>query len=131
MAGEKKLTRSRRDRVIGGVLGGIAEYFNIDSTLLRLVYIFISFFSIKGAALLYLVLYLVIPDEMESHAVPINFTEKNNKILGITLILLGLVLFFNELYHFLTFKLIWPSLIIILGFYLLFKGIMEQNNERG
>ncbi len=127
MAEIKRLTRSRRDRVFGGVLGGLAEYFNLDSTLLRLIFIFIALVSIKGAVLLYIVLYLVIPDEKKGATDDKN--HNNHTLLGITLILLGFVLFFNELYHFLTFKLIWPLFLIIVGFYILIKGIEEGKNE--
>ena len=35
---EKKLYRSSNDRMVGGVCGGIAEYFNIDSSLVRLLW---------------------------------------------------------------------------------------------
>lgn len=36
---EKKLYRSSNDRMVGGVCGGIAEYFNIDSSLVRLLWV--------------------------------------------------------------------------------------------
>lgn len=41
----KKLYRSRKDRKIAGVCGGIAEYFNIDSTLVRLLAVITIFFG--------------------------------------------------------------------------------------
>ena len=127
MKEEKRLVRSRRDRVIGGVLGGLSEYFDLDSTLVRLIFIFIALISIKGALLLYIVLYLVIPDEKQTKES--SSPQKSHTALGITLILLGFLLFFNELYHFLTFKLIWPFFLIVLGFYILIKGLEEGNNE--
>ncbi len=56
----KRLYRSRRDSKIAGVCGGIAEYFNIDSTLVRLA--FLLFFLLGGCALLvYLVMWLIVP----------------------------------------------------------------------
>lgn len=39
----KKLYRSQRDKKLCGVCGGIAEYFNIDSTLIRLLWVIFSF----------------------------------------------------------------------------------------
>ncbi len=123
---EKTLRRSKNDRVIGGVIGGLAEYFNIDSTLLRLVYIFLCFVSIKGALLLYIILYIVIPEEKRETT---SQKENGRLLLGIILILLGTVLFLNELYHFLTYAMLWPLLLIILGFYLLIKGLEEGQNE--
>lgn len=56
----KKLYRSRKERMIAGVCGGLAEYFAIDPTWVRII--FILFFLVGGAALLiYLVLWLLVP----------------------------------------------------------------------
>ncbi len=123
---EKILRRSKSDRVIGGVLGGLAEYFNMDSTLLRLIYIFLCFVSIKGALLLYIILYIVIPEEKKETP---SKKDNGRLLLGLTLIFLGAVLFLNELYHFLTYAMLWPLLLIVLGFYILIKGIEEGHNE--
>ena len=58
----KKLYRSRTDRMIAGVCGGLAERFNIDSTWMRLI--FLLFFLLGGSALLvYLIMWLVVPLE--------------------------------------------------------------------
>jgi phage shock protein C len=58
----KKLYRSRKERMIAGVCGGLAEYFGVDPTWVRII--FILFFLLGGAALLvYLVLWLIVPSE--------------------------------------------------------------------
>ena len=58
---EKKLTRST-NKVIGGVCGGLAEYFNIDPTLVRVVYAALTVFSAGfPGILLYLLMLLIIP----------------------------------------------------------------------
>lgn len=58
----KKLYRSRDNRKVGGVCGGIAEYFGIDATLVRLAAIVLIF--IWGAGLLaYIVAWAVIPEK--------------------------------------------------------------------
>ena len=58
----KKLYRSKKNRVIAGVCGGIAEYFNIDPTLVRLLWIF--FVIIWGSGILaYIIAWIVIPEE--------------------------------------------------------------------
>lgn len=41
----KRLYRSSKNRILGGVLGGIGEYFQIDPTLIRLLFILILFFG--------------------------------------------------------------------------------------
>lgn len=58
----KKLYRSRRERMIAGICGGLAEHFGMDPTWVRLI--FILFFFAGGAAFLfYLVLWLIVPLE--------------------------------------------------------------------
>lgn len=58
----KKLYKSREDRMISGVLGGIAEYFGIDSTLLRILYTVAIFFGVGSPIILYIILAILIPE---------------------------------------------------------------------
>lgn len=58
----RKLYRSRSDRMLGGVCGGIAAYFNIDPTLVRLLAVGAIFLA-GSAILAYLVAWIVIPEE--------------------------------------------------------------------
>ena len=59
---EKKLYRSRYDKKLAGVCGGLAQYLNMDPTVVRLVWVLITLFA--GAGLLaYLICALVIPEE--------------------------------------------------------------------
>lgn len=56
----KKLRRSRKERMIAGVCGGLAEYFHRDPTWIRLL--FVLFLLLGGSAILvYLVMWLVVP----------------------------------------------------------------------
>lgn len=62
----KRLYRTRKDRKLGGVLGGISRYFKIDPTLVRLIFIilfiitsFLPFAIIYGAA------YVIMPEEKD------------------------------------------------------------------
>ncbi|MGB4967226.1 MAG: PspC domain-containing protein [Candidatus Saccharimonadales bacterium] len=58
----KKLYRSRTDRKIAGVCGGLATYFNVDSTVVRIGMIILA---LPGgpSILIYFVLWLVMPEE--------------------------------------------------------------------
>ncbi len=60
---ERKLYRSRRERMISGVCGGIAEYFDVDPTLVRLVAVVVTLVSVGTAAIAYLVMTIVVPEE--------------------------------------------------------------------
>jgi phage shock protein C len=60
---ERRLTRSLSDKQIAGVCGGLAEYFRIDSTVVRLVWCILSIFcgAIIGGVFAYLVAWFIIP----------------------------------------------------------------------
>ena len=57
----KKLTKSRTDRRWAGVAGGLAEYFEVDSTLMRLLFVVFTFAGGPGL-LLYIALAIVLPE---------------------------------------------------------------------
>jgi phage shock protein PspC (stress-responsive transcriptional regulator) len=59
---EKRLQRSRTEKMIAGVCGGLAQYFNIDPTIVRLLWVVITIMGGAGI-LLYLVLWIVMPLE--------------------------------------------------------------------
>lgn len=58
---QDKLTRSRSDRILGGVCSGLARYFNIDTTIVRIVFVVAVLSGVSP--LLYLVLWVVMPEE--------------------------------------------------------------------
>lgn len=63
----KKIYRSKSQKMISGVCGGIAHYFNIDPTIVRLVWVLVSIFSTAIPGLIiYLICVIVIPDEPDS-----------------------------------------------------------------
>ena len=57
----KKLTRSRSNRIVGGVCGGVAEYLNMDVTLVRILTVLISLFT-GVPVILYIIALFVIPE---------------------------------------------------------------------
>ncbi|HEY9481163.1 MAG TPA: PspC domain-containing protein [Candidatus Paceibacterota bacterium] len=60
----KKLYRSRKDRVFGGVCGGLAEYFDVDATVIRLILVFIVICTgFAPGVLAYLIALAVVPEE--------------------------------------------------------------------
>lgn len=58
----KKLYRSKKDRMIGGVCGGIADHFGHDPTIVRLIWVFGSLLWGAGI-ILYLIAWLIIPEK--------------------------------------------------------------------
>ena len=66
---QKKLTRSRSDKKIAGVCGGIAEYLDMDATLVRLVWMMMALF-VGWGVLGYLIAWIVLPEKPEPLATP-------------------------------------------------------------
>jgi len=57
----KKLRRSKNDRMLAGVCGGVGEYFDVDPTLVRLGAVGLTLFARLGIPVLYLVMAIVMP----------------------------------------------------------------------
>lgn len=66
MAEQKKLTRSA-NKILAGVCGGIAEYFEIDPTLVRVAYAALSIFSAGFPGLLLYIVMLIIMPQAEAN----------------------------------------------------------------
>jgi phage shock protein C len=87
----KRLSKSRGDRMVDGVCGGIARYFEIDSTLVRITFVLLTFLGGAGA-LLYLAAMIIMPAEQY---VPVATpshpsSNSNHKVWGLLLITIGI-----------------------------------------
>lgn len=141
MAKNKRLYRSEKDRMIGGVAGGIAEYFDVDSVVIRIIFVLVSIYGGSGV-MIYMILWLIIPTESSNKSsteenvekgaeeirdkakdVALSFKKnRNNQVLvGIFLVLIGLLFFFSNFGFFSIFNIwkLWPLLIIAIGISLL------------
>lgn len=61
----KKIYLSRTDRKIGGVCGGLGEYFDKDSTLFRILFVVITLLSFGMGIVAYILMWLIIPKKPE------------------------------------------------------------------
>jgi len=131
----KQLYRSKTDRVLGGVSGGLADYFEVDSTLIRIIFI-ILFFSGGAGLLLYLVLWLIIPsrpgkkiaeedtikenvEEIKTRAEEIGH-KQGRQWFGILLLSLGVIFLLRNLGFFRIFVgRLWPIVLVIIGIIML------------
>lgn len=57
----KHLYRSRKERMLAGVCGGLSEYFNIDPTWVRLLFVLLLLFGLGFGLLLYFILWIIVP----------------------------------------------------------------------
>lgn len=62
----KRLIRSRKDRMLAGICGGIADYMVVDPTVVRLIFALATFFTVLfPGVLIYLIMWIVVPKERE------------------------------------------------------------------
>ncbi|NUU60584.1 PspC domain-containing protein [Paenibacillus agri] len=68
-----KFYRSRNDKKLSGLCGGIAQWLGIDATILRVITVVGAFFSFGTVALLYIILSILVPQEPYG-----NFSDKHD-----------------------------------------------------
>ena len=131
MENNKRLERDTQHKVIGGVCSGLANYFNIDASLLRVLFAFLFLFASAGFWL-YLILWIVMPsanyatvvDENGQTVVDVPDNKKNvskgSLVLGLILIGIGAFALLNRFIPDFNWHTVWPILLILLGILLLF-----------
>ena len=115
-----RLHRSAVDRVCCGVCGGIAEYFGVDSSLVRVAFVVATLWGGIGV-LLYIVLAIILP--VDAYA-PATVTAQHSRVLaGTILVVLGGVLLASNLglAPWLTWNLFWPTVLILVGLAVLLR----------
>ncbi len=141
----KRLTRSRTNRMIAGVCGGLGEYFSLDPVLFRILFIALTILGGAGI-LLYIVLVLVIPEAgqdgtrmnvehvveevkdgvqhtaQELKANPRWFDNRRN-LVGLFIVLVGAIALLNQFapFRWLSWNIFWPFVVIVVGFVIMTK----------
>lgn len=128
----KRLYRSDKKRVLVGVCGGLADYFDIDPLLIRIIFIILALSGGLGLVL-YLAAWLIIPrqshtaDQGEALQTQEKRSSEMNRnpsgvVFGILIIILGIGLLLHNygLFHF-KFSLIWPLILIAIGVRLIIR----------
>ncbi len=142
----KKLYRSRRQRILGGVAGGLGEYFGVDPVIIRLIWLVLILFGGVGF-LGYLIAWIIIPIEEKvvtesSETAPSENVPRrrygSQVFFGIVLVILGIVLLLHQNWDlWWTIKIfmrsfvryIIPTLLILLGIYLMIEKKTGKKGE--
>ncbi len=135
----KRLYRSRTSRMIGGVCGGLAEYFDIDPVIVRALTV-VATFGYGIGFLAYIVLWIIVPERSKVYldATSNAFVEKDefkvepeeevadiNKrkiFFGAAMVVIGFLFFISNFVPSIEWEYIFPLLIIGLGIYIIFKS---------
>ncbi len=73
---ERTLYRSRSDRMVAGVCGGIAEYLSVDPTLVRVGVVLLGILTQGAIGIAYLIMAVIVPEEPVGAAVPTSVSEQ-------------------------------------------------------
>lgn len=74
----KRLYRSNKDKILGGVCAGIAEYFNIDPVIIRVIFVLI--FLAEGVGLMiYVILWIIVPEQKSLDKDTDEIIKENSK----------------------------------------------------
>ena len=125
MENYKKLQRNTRNKVLGGVCSGLADYFGIDAALVRVLFVVILLCGGTGL-LIYCILWIAMPanrdDQPQQFANQATEEPKNPRggfIAGLTLIVLGLLFLLGNLIPQFNWETYWPVILIVLGLLLI------------
>lgn len=127
----QRITRSQSDRLLTGVCGGVADYFSIDPTVVRLIWIFFTLFGGSGL-LAYIIATLLIPDSNSQEGYFKLDSLKSNPLWGVLFIFSGLILFlqYDDIFY-LFWASFWGNFInISIAFVLLGIGIYLLYNRQ-
>ncbi len=144
MSSQQKLYRLPKEGIIAGVASGFAQYFSLDVTIMRLIFIGALLLTNGVAVVIYLVLAVIMPtpdkstnkdnlgEKIESLAEEVKTSGRAQSLgsyVGIGLIVLGAWLlagqFIPELAR-IQWSLLWPTLVIIVGLLIIVRG---KNHE--
>lgn len=113
----KRLYRSNRHKIIGGVCGGIGEYLNIDPVLVRIVAVILAFGPGVGV-LAYILAWIIIPARPETMKVQPAETEPaswHKYLPGLVLVTIGFLLLVRDHWFWFDWDQIWPLALIAIG----------------
>lgn len=131
----KKLYRSKQDRYISGVAGGLGSYLGMDSNILRILFVIFTFFGGIGLVLYLLALFIVPENPFEEEMVKKKTQKDRSFILALILILVGALLLFREFGFFNYFHYwripwisIWAIFLIVIGLLIIISA--NKSNKK-
>jgi phage shock protein C len=150
----ERLYRSREDRMLAGVAGGLAEMWDADPSLVRIAWALLVLFSGGIALLVYIVMAIVVPegdalDGMPSSAAPVDVREARRAarsaraatrrdhgnsagmVIGASLVLIGGLFFVHEWLPDFDPEFLWPFGLIGLGVFVLVLGFRRDPGTGG
>jgi phage shock protein PspC (stress-responsive transcriptional regulator) len=143
-----RLFRTPHQAVLGGVCNGLAQYFKIDVTIVRVAFAVGTLATHGPFGFIYLILWVALPkndasfiefnqntttDSQPLTSNSFDMKKQKNRFLGgIILILIGVLFLFEELdiIWWADFDHLWPLILVAVGGYLIFKDKIDPDGDR-
>jgi len=148
---ENRLYRSRTDRVLGGVCGGLGEHLKIEPVILRIIFV-VLFLAGGSGFLVYLVFWIVVPEQLPENSDQSQTNQENTMseekdyqpkhpedrkgisqngslIAGVILITLGALFLIDRFIPRIDFGDLWPVLLVVIGIGLVYRGATESTSK--
>lgn len=144
---EKRLLRSKQNKVIAGVCGGFGEYFGIDPAIIRIVWVILSFASSGMGFIGYIIAMFIIPQNAagtfnknmgdsqndwrtntcdeeigKDDMFKSQGSGKGSIVVGALLVFMGVVFLAQRFFHWVNMRNMWPVILIALGAIIVLKG---------
>jgi len=132
----KRLLKSQTNKFIAGVCGGLAEYFDVDPVIMRVLFVLLAFFGGTGF-ILYIACWIIMPKRITFTDGQVNEGQARStnarKLFGIALIFGGAIILFANLGFFSFFHIwnvswsfVFPILLILLGMAIIYYRQAER-----
>ena len=140
----KRLYRSRTQRVIGGVAGGLGEYLDLDPVLVRILFVVVAFAGGSGI-IAYIIAWIIIPEqpgespmstpnESQQPATPPPAPkpeappQRGSVVGGLILVVMGLLFLGDQFIPHFRFGDWWPLILVAIGAGMLYRSVRPSNS---
>jgi len=137
----RRLYRSRTESVIGGVCGGVAEYLDVDPSIVRIIWAILGLVTGGIFVVLYVVMWIVVPEApgAESGAAPSALSPpaparrrgsgSGSLVLGLILVAVGAYFLIRQYLPQIDTDLLWPIGLVLLGVVLVAASLRKERAE--
>ena len=127
----ERLYRSTTNKIVGGVCGGLGEYFDIDPVLIRIIMVLL--FLAKGLGILaYIIAWIIIPKrplEVETVSANHDYSSSRKYLPGLILIAVGIILLIRENWFWFDWGEFWPVILIVIGLFFILRRNHRDNDK--
>jgi phage shock protein C len=146
---ERRLYRSRKNKIVAGVAGGLGEYFDIDPVLIRVIFVVATLAGASGL-LAYLILWIVVPKEpivlgnasqktegensmsQKDYEISMRHRKQRGSVTGgIVLIVLGALFLADNYLPYFGFSNTWPLILVAVGIGLILNSVRKEDKQGG